>query len=75
MHFMYLIKAIHGALRVKRADWKRCEYTERRKDLFQLLYETIFSGGITVCTLEEQTSCTTTHILMDVIYNIERHKY
>lgn len=33
MHFMYLIKAIQGAFRVKREDWMRCEYTERRKGL------------------------------------------
>ena len=33
MHFVYLIKAVQGAFRVKREDWKRYEYTERRKGL------------------------------------------
>lgn len=49
--------------------------TERRNNLFQLLYGTIFSGGITLCELNEQMSCTATHIIMDVIYNIDIYTY
>jgi hypothetical protein len=29
------------------------------------------SGGIALCELIEQMSCTTTHIIMDAIYNVD----
>jgi predicted GIY-YIG superfamily endonuclease len=52
-------EAIQDELNMKRKtrkDTKDYISTERRKNLFQLLYETIFSGGIALCELNEQMS-------------------